>query len=223
MRMIIIFFIFCGVMQSHAQTSMGIVLEGSVKSLLPSNPKIDYYINFGISLKKNISTEWSLVSGLSYRFFDTDLSTISKDTDMVTHFRDVYPSTFFYITNGEYFRFSYINVPIGLEFKATRFMRLQYQLENNFLVGTTDNVEEYLQYGKKSMSPIMFNHHVSVLLHQNAIGVGLGVIFNPSIIRDDLKYTYQFMSDFNTSFKNAYFFNLTLWGDFGFKKRKKVL
>ncbi len=219
---ILFFFTFCGVMQAHAQTSMGIVLEGRIKALSPSDP-LDDYISIGISLKKSISTDWSLVSGLTYRFFDADLKTISKDTDMVTHFRDVYPSTFFYITDAEYFRFSYVNVPIGVEFKATRFMRLQYQLENNFLVATSDNVDEYLQYGKKSMSPLMFSHHVSLLLHQNSIGIGLGVTFNPSIIRDDLDYTYQFMSDFNASFKNAYLISLTLWGDFGFKKRKKVL
>lgn len=207
---------------ASAQISMGIVLEGRLKNISP-NEGINDYFNFGISLKKSVTTGLNLVSGVSYRFMDADIRTMAKNTDLVTHFKDTHPNELFYIVQGDYFRFSYVTIPVGLEFKATTFLRLQYCLENNFLVGTEDSVDEYMQYGSKSIARHMFSHSAFILLHQKAMGIGFGVTFNPAIIRNDLNYTYQFMDSFQTSFKDSYFFNVRLWGDFQFKKRKKVL
>lgn len=207
---------------ASAQISMGIVLEGRFKEI-SRNEGVNDYMNFGLSLKKSVTTSLSLVSGISYRFLDADIRSMAKNTDLVTHFKDTHPNELFYIVKGDYFRFSYVTIPVGLEFKATTFLRLQYALENNFLVGTEDSVDEYMQYGSKSVARHMFSHSAYVLLHQKAIGIGIGVLFNPSIIRTDLRYTYQFMDTFRTSLKDSYFFNVRLWGDFQFTKRKKVL
>lgn len=207
---------------ASAQVSMGIVLEARAKNISP-NEGINDYFNFGLALKKSVTTSLNLVSGISYRFMDADIRTMAKNTDLVTHFKDTHPNQLFYIVKGDYFRFSYVSVPIGLELKATTFLRLQYCLENNFLVGTEDSVDKYMQYGSKSVARHMFSHSAFVLLHQNALGIGFGVTFNPSIIRTDLNYTYQFMDSFQRSFKDSYFFNVRLWGDLHFINRKKVL
>jgi hypothetical protein len=208
--------------QANCQTSLGFILEARVKSISPEEG-VDDYFNFGLSVKQSLTTDLNLVSGIGYRFLDADISNISRNTDMVTHFRDVHPNQLFHIVPGDYFRFSYITIPIGLEFKPTTFLRVQYNLDNNFLVGTEDSADEYLQYGKNSLARHMFSHSVFLSVHQNSAGLGFGVIFHPSIIRSDLNYTYEFMQDFQTAFKDSYFFNVRLWADFQFRKRKKVL
>jgi hypothetical protein len=208
--------------QANCQTSLGFILEARVKNISPDEG-VDHYFNFGLSVKESLTTDLNLVSGIAYRFFDADINTISKNTDMVTHFRDVHPNQLFYIVQGDYFRFSYITIPIGLEFKPTTFLRVQYNLENNFLVGTEDTADKYMQYGRNSLARHMFSHSVFLSVHQNSAGLGFGVIFNPAIIRSDLNYTYEFMQNFQTAFKDSYFFNVRLWADFQFRKRKKVL
>lgn len=222
MKKIFLIAAFCWTTCANAQISMGIVLEGRLRNI-SRDEGINDYFNFGLSVKKSLTTDLNLVSGISYRFLDADIRTMANNTDLVTYFRDAHPNELFYIVKGDYFRFSYVTIPIGLEFKATTFLRFQYSLENNILIGTEDSVDEYMQYGSKSIARHMLSHSAFVLLHQNALGIGFGVVFNPSIIRTDLNYTYRFMNDFQTSFKDSYFFNVRLWGDFQFKKRKKVL
>lgn len=208
----------------NGQMSIGGVLDFSVKKLLPTDNAIDTYINLGLIVKKNLTTDLNIVSGISIRYFDADINKMAIGTDLKTHYRDAHPNEFYYIVPGEYFRLSYINIPLGVELKLTSFLRVQYNLENNFLIGTSDEVEEYLQYGKQSIASHMISHNMALLLHQrNAMGIGFGVTLNPAIIRDDLHYTYQFMPEFSSSFKDSILFNIILWGDFKFKQRKKVL
>jgi hypothetical protein len=102
-------------------------------------------------------------------------------------------------------------------------MRLSYTLENNLLLSTNDTVEEYLQYGKKAAAPHMFTSNVAVLLHGgNAFGVAIGATLHPNFLRNDIRYTYEFMDQYKRTFRDSYMITISMWGDFAFKPRKRI-
>src|SRR5204863_4594423 len=117
----------------------------------------------------------------------------------------------------------YLVVPVGIEFKLTTFLRLQYRIDSNILLGSNASVEEYMEYGKKAISPVMFTNHAAILLHGgNAFGISMGATFNPTMIRNDLNYTYDYMKEWQGSLKNSYLITFGLWADASFKPRKKI-
>lgn len=209
---------------SVAQTSLGLMIDFSAYELMDKPTVINNYFNIGVSLKKPLSTNINAVTGASYRFMDADMAALGANTtDLITFYRDQHPNEFYYISDMEYARFSYLSIPVGLEVKATTFLRFQYLLENNILIGSNATAAEFFQYGKKSVAPHMFTSNFNVMLHGNAVGIALGVILHPGILRNDLKYTYAFMNEFQKQFRDAYILRISIWGDMKFKKRKKVL
>jgi hypothetical protein len=208
---------------SQAQISAGLVLGGSVKETIPTGQALDKMFIIGATFKKQLTPTINLVSGAGYRFIDATVLSLPSQNDLVTHYKDVHPNEFYYITDLEYFRFSYFTVPIGLEVKLATFLRVSYQLENNFLIGANSTAEEYLQYGKKSVAAYMPTSNVSLLLHTgHAVGVAVGCILHPNILRKDINYTYGFMDEFAEEFRKSYILTVTLWGDLPFKKRKRI-
>ncbi len=101
-------------------------------------------------------------------------------------------------------------------------MRISYFLENNFLVKSSEEVDEYVQFGKDAIAPYMFNHNINLSFHAgSAVGVRIGFMFRPGLLRNDLDYTYQFMSQYEQQVKDTYMFTFRFWGDFRFAKRKE--
>jgi hypothetical protein len=223
MKKILTLILLAGTITSQAQISAGVVLGGSVKQTIPSGQALDKMFIIGATFKKHLTPTINLVSGAGYRFIDATIQALPSQNDLVTHYKDVHPNEFYYITDLEYFRFNYFTVPVGLEVKVTTFLRLSYQLENNFLIGANSSAGEYLQYGKKSVAPYMPTSNVSLLLHTgHAVGAAVGCILHPTILRKDLNYTYGFMDDFADEFRKSYILTVTLWGDLSFKKRKRI-
>lgn len=205
------------------QTSLGLYVGGRIKRLNPTNQALNEGIMLGAPVKKFVSPNLNLVSGLLIRMFDYDVHTLPTNNDLVTHFKDVYPQEFFYIVDGEYFRMTYLTVPLGIELKLTTYLRLQYCFEPNLKLGANDAVQEYLQYGTKSVASYNFSNSVSLLLHGGtAVGLAIGLTRMPSPLRGDLNYTYDFMHEFDKAMHNSYLITFALWGDFSFKPRKKL-
>lgn len=208
---------------ANAQWSLGLNLEGRFKEITPDQA-VNKYVHLGVLAKKNLTPTLNVVTGAGIRFFDYDIRTLSANSDLVTFYWDRDPEGFFYIVDGEYFRFTYISIPVGLEYKLTSFMRISYFLENNFLVKSSEEVDEYVQFGKDAIAPYMFNHNINISLHAgSAVGMGIGFMFRPGLLRNDLDYTYQFMSQYDQQVKDTYMFTVRFWGDFSFIKRKKAL
>ncbi|HLT74588.1 MAG TPA: hypothetical protein VKZ68_05865 [Ohtaekwangia sp.] len=208
---------------SYAQTSMGMLLGGTIGGSEPKGQALDNSFMFGISLKKYLTPTLNLVSGGHLGFYDATARNLPINGDLITYYKDAHPNEFFYVPDGEYFRFTYFVVPVGLEYKVTTFLRVAYTFENNILLGSSESVGEYLEHGKKSVAPWMYTNRFSLLLHTgNAFGFGLHATFNPQILRNDIRYSYEFMHEFNDAFRKSYLFSFSLWADFAFKKRKKL-
>ncbi len=208
---------------AHTQTSMGIILGGTLEDGQPKGQALDYGFYVGMTLKKYLTPTLNLVSGGHLRFYDATVSNLPLRNDLVTYYKDAHPNEFFHVATMDYFRFTYFVVPVGLEYKLTTFMRLSYTFENNILLGSNDTAAEYLEHGKKSVAPWMFTSNVGLLFHTgNAIGLGLHATFHPRMLRNDIDYSYAFMDEFNQEFRNSYILSFSIWGDMAFKKRKKL-
>jgi hypothetical protein len=207
----------------QAQVSIGGTLDFFMVDASRDKP-FNKYINLGVILKKNLKPSLNLVSGATIRFFDAPARGLVANTDHITFSHDVHQQEMYYIPEGETLRFSYINIPVGLEYKLTTWLRASYAVENNLLMRASGEVDQHFQYGKKSLNKYMMSHNVQLLIHPRAaLGIGLGVVFNPGIIRKDLTYTYQFMSQVQDRLSNSYIINLSLWADAPFIKRKRAL
>jgi len=207
---------------TQGQVTIGGTLDFFIVDASKQQP-FNKYVNLGLIVKKNLAPTLNLVSGTTIRFFDANVRDLSVDTDLKTYWRDTYDD-FFYITDRETFRFTYLNVPIGLEYKVTTWLRVSYSFENNLMIRSSEEVDARMQFGKKSLNRYMVSHNAQLLLHPRMSGgIALGCVFNPSIIRKDLPYSYDFMSDYRERLSNSYCLTLTFWGDFRFKKRKHAL
>jgi hypothetical protein len=205
------------------QTSMGIVFGFSYKKIVPSGQALDNSLYLGMTLKKYLTPDLSLTSGAYYRLYDVTIGNLSHDNDLITHYKDAHPDKFFYTTSGQYFRFNYLVIPVGLEFKITTFLRVAYSLENNLLLGSNADTEEYFQYGKKAVAAHMFTSNFALLLHTgNSLGIALNATLHPKLLRSDVNYTYDFMNEWSQSFRDSYLITISVWGDLAFKKRKKI-
>ncbi|RAV98522.1 hypothetical protein [Pseudochryseolinea flava] len=213
-----------GMVQStKGQMSIGGTLDFFWRDISKEQP-FNHYVNIGVIFKKNLTPTLNLVSGATLRFFDSNVRDLSVNTDLVTYWRDAYDGEFFYITDRETFRFSYVNIPIGLEYKITTWLRASYSLENNFLIRASGEVEQYMQFGKKALNTYMISHNARLLLHaRNGLGIAVGCVFNPGIIRKDLPYSYEFMTDYQQRLRSSYCLTASFWGDVRFKKRKHAL
>lgn len=223
MRKILLLSLLLIAIQSSAQMSIGLVIEGRIKDAVKGNA-IDNYLHLGMTFKKYVSPRFNLVTGIGIRYFDASLRPLAEGTDLVTFRKDHYPDDFYYITKGDYMRFTFIPVPVGIEFKLSPFIRLCYDLENNFKLGVNETGREYLQYGSKSVMQHMVTHNFNIKIHSgNAIGLSAGVLLNPAILRSDINYSYNYMNQFRTAFNNSCLININLWGDLTFKSRKKKI
>lgn len=215
-------FFFGITVSTKAQMSIGGTFDHLMFDASKQQP-FNKYVNLGLIVKKNLTPTLNVVSGATIRFFDANVRDLSVKTDLKSYARDKYDE-FFYITDRETFRFSYVNIPIGLEYKLTTWLRVSYSFENNLMIRASEAVEKYLQFGKRALNRYMISHNAQLLLHpRTGFGMGIGCVFNPGIIRKDLPYSYQFMSDYDQRLRSSYCINVTFWGDARFKNRKHAL
>ncbi len=219
-RLLILITCFFTLISVQAQTSMGLYSEFKLKPFGDEKNAFSSYINFGVLLKSKLSKRVNFVSGLSMKFYNADVEPFSKNSDLVTYLRNKNNQSFVYV-ESDYISFEYLTLPIGIEYKITRFLRLQYRFENNFLIGTNDDVED-LQYGKAALSSYMYTHNITSYFFVSGFGIGIGVTSPPSVFKDQT-YSYNFMYDMKESLHNTYMLNFILSYDFPLIKRKKIL
>lgn len=223
MKKLLLLILLAGSAHAYAQISAGAGYDNKIGSI--HNVMKDY-LRFDISFRKPLNTDFNLLSGVTFQVINPYAKVLINSNDFATYYRKVNPEKRLAMSSyvqEKAFAFRYVTIPIALEFKVNTFTRVQYNLDNNFLVGTNKLESEYLVYGKKSISRYMNGHSFSLLLHQKSVGIRASVTYFPNTIRTDLNYGYAYMYEFNQALRESYFFRIGIWYDFAFKPIKKIL
>ncbi len=219
-KVLLLLFCLLSITATRAQVSMGLIFEIGIGELQNNKTSIDRYLNGGFQFKKPLSLKLNLVTGITAKFYESDVEKMAANSDMITFVRDQTQTNFTYF--NDYITYEYAAIPIGLEYKLNTRFRLSYRFENNFLIGTNEYADEYLQYGRNSLSKYTCTHSAAFVYSVYGLSMGLSCTTAPQVIKNQT-YNYNYMYDFSESLSKSYMLNIIFSYDFPLLKIKKIL
>ncbi len=137
----------------------------------------------------------------------------------------VLPATY-YVNSTDKYTFSFITIPIGIEFKLIPYMRVRYSYHINQFISGNDAVKKYLELGEKSIKKISYNHDVALMFFFPDTNYQLivGAAMQPDFISRDASYHYQFTPYIADDLKGvtSFYIGINLEGNI-MKRRRGIL
>ena len=180
--------------------------------------------------KKPIGRQFNLITGVMYKKPVVNVVNYVSASDFNQFFADANPGKVlparYYINNTDKYKFSFITIPVGIEFKLIPYVRARYSYHINTFVSGNDAVKKYLELGEKSIRKISYNHDVALMFFfpDSDYQLIVGAAMQPDFISRDAAYQYQFTPYIANSLKGvmSFYIGLNLEGNI-MKRRRSVL
>lgn len=214
---------------AHGQVIFALGYDQSFEDM-SSGKRIYQNTSINTWFKKPIGRQFNLITGLMYKRPVVNVVNYVSASDFNQFFADtnpdkVLPATY-YVNSTDKYKFSFITIPIGIEFKLIPYMRVRYSYHINQFISGNDAVKKYLELGEKSIKKISYNHDVALMFFFPDTNYQLivGAAMQPDFISRDASYHYQFTPYIADDLKGvtSFYIGINLEGNI-MKRRRGIL
>jgi hypothetical protein len=226
MRIACLIFLLTVTLHVQGQLSLGIGYDQSFEEM-STGKMVKEYNTYGGFLKKPIGRQFNLMTGLNLKWTSTRLTHYIHDSDFEQYFRDNNPGRILpvdaYFNDANFYKFTFISLPIGVEFKVVPSIRLRYTHHVNWFVYGNKFVQNYIEFGKEAVKKISFNHDLAIVVFfpDSEYQLVLGAAMQPHLFRDNLAYQYDFTPAISNRLSDAVSFYMGINFETNILKRKR--
>jgi len=214
---------------AHGQVTFALGYDQSFEDM-STGKRIYQNTSINTWFKKPIGRQFNLITGVIYKRPTMNVVNYVSASDFNQFFADTNPDKVLsanrYINGTDKYKFAFISIPIGIEFKLIPYMRVRYSYHINQFISGNDAVKKYLELGEKSIRKISYNHDVALMFFfpdsNNQLIVGAAV--QPDFILRDAAYQYQFTSYIADNLKGvmSFYIGINLEANM-IKRRRSIL
>ena len=214
---------------AHGQVTFALGYDQSFEEM-STGKRIYQNTSINTWFKKPIGRQFNLITGVMYKRPVVNVVNYVAASDFNQFFADTNPGKVlpakYYVNSTDQYKFTFITIPIGIEFKLIPYMRVRYSYHINRFINGNDAVKKYLELGEKSIKKISYNHDVALMFFFPDTNYQLivGAAMQPDFISHEAGYHYQFTPYIANNLKGAmsFYIGLNLEGNM-IKRRRDIL